>query len=247
MKSNKNELKKRGLPEKSNIEKYNNSSIEDLFQMANSSVAIDRSVAIILLRTKGLNEDALYIKLLLERLSVEKALYTKLEICKSLETGKDKMAKAMCNYWGKIGNNQHTSIPDAVSRKKSYPLPRDIISRTFGRMDKSVCYVLLQQLESENRMKICEAIDSIGYMVYYNPESANSNIFSKLKETFDKYKDDELIIWRITLCCSVFPIKESKELLRQIRNISIHPTIKREIERSVSLINRKTDTQLFLE
>lgn len=236
MKSSKEDLRKRGFAEKADTDKYNTYTKEQLYQLLDSRTAAERTIAVILLRTRcGYNDDE-YLKILLQRLTKEKALYTKIEICNTLEAGNEKAALMMCNYLGRIGNNQHKTISDAVSKKKCYPLQRDIIARTLSRMDKSLCPVLLSQLDSGDRTKISELVDAIGYMIFYNKELAKLSNFMKIKETFERFGDDELIVWKIALCCSAFPSEESKALLKHIGENYPDTTIQKEVERSLSFI-----------
>lgn len=236
MKSNEEDLRKRGMAGERDIKLLENLSTEDLFEKINSPIAAERSAATILLRSRCEIDNKDYILLLLERLEKEKSLYTKIELCNTLEKGNITTALVMCNYLGKIGNNQYLTIADTVSKKKSFPLQRDIIARTLSRMDKIVFPVLLEQLDTLDKAKVAELLDAIGYMAFYNPDLANPENFRYILHTYEKYEEDILIIWKIALCCSGFSIKESIELLNNIQFTYTHPTVKAESERSLKLI-----------
>lgn len=235
MKSSEEALRKRGMAGEEDIKLLESLSTEDIFRKINSTSPSERSAAVIILRSRCNMENKEYIFLLLERLKKEKSLYTKIEICNTLEKGNKTVALMMCNYLGSIGNNQHLTIPNTVSRKKSFPLQRDIIARSLGKMDKEVFPTLLEQLNILDRTKISELLDAIGYIAFYNPDLANPENFGYILNTYEKYKEDMLIVWKITLCCSGFPMKESIELLNHIQCEYSHPTIKAEAERSLKL------------
>ncbi|WP_029902049.1 hypothetical protein [Prevotella sp. 10(H)] len=237
LKSSREDLRNRGAADEADIHAYKSLCKEELFEKTNSAIASERTAAIIALRDICGWEDMAYTRLLLDRLSTEKALYTKIEICNSLEKGNAETATVMCDYLGKIGKNQHISIPDAVSKKKSYPLPRDIIARTLGRMDASVWDALYSKLQDiDNINVISELLDAMGYLVFNNPELGNPENFNQIKEVYKKYSAEELIVWRITLCCSMFPIVESKDLLQSITDRVSSNTIIKEADRSLKLI-----------
>lgn len=235
MKSSKEDLKRRGFVKGVSVE-YNDLTTEQLYDVLNSEVAQERTSAVITLRKSCSYSDKTYINLLLDMLSREKALYTKMEICKTLEGGNSDTVRMMCDYLGKIGNNQHKA-PDDVSRKKSYPLARDIIARSLGRMDMSVFPVLLEQLKERDREQVSELIDAIGYMVFYNPDLANESNFDRIKETYTRFAGDELIIWKIARCCSAFPIEKSVEALDDIvSNTTENKVILGEVKKSLGFL-----------
>ncbi|MCC0704505.1 hypothetical protein IC213_15705 [Clostridioides sp. ES-S-0049-02] len=63
---------------------------------------------------------------------------------------------------------------------KSYPLARDIITRSLARMNVEILPVLFDVLESDDRIKISEVIDAIGFMIFYNQEVASEYYFKKI-------------------------------------------------------------------
>lgn len=235
MKSNKDELRRRGFVDDSEINIYESLTLDKLFLKLNSEIATERTTAAIVLRTKIDYNNSECIKLLLDRLTIEKALYTKLEICNTLAFGSEHTALVMCDYLGQIGKNQHKTV-GVPSKKKSFPLQRDIISRTLSRMDKSVFPVLLAQLAIRERDKVSELIDAVGYMAFYNGELATATNFKEIEKLYGQYKDDELILWKIALCCSAFPLPESQRLLDKIERVSTHLSIMQEIHRSMKFI-----------
>lgn len=150
---------------------------------------------------------------LLKQLSVEKCLYTKIAICKSLEQGNIDTAEQMIKYLGIIGNNQHKKLPDRVSAKKSFPLPRDIIARSLSKMDVSIFPLLLEVLNSGSETQIREVLDAVGFMAFYNCKLANKKTAKEIYKIIEKHKGNDLIIWKSILCLSAFPLPKSVELL----------------------------------
>lgn len=243
MKSTIEELKKRGFVEDSELESYRRLPEAELLSLMDSGEAWQRTIAFRILFFSSFFTREEEIRLLLEKLISEKALYTKIEICKILEKGNATTAAIMYEYLDKIGTNQHLVIPEikGVSKKKSYPLPRDIIARSFGRMDTSVFSIWLSRLNmaTDNERIISQALDGLGYMAFYNPEVAISRNFKALSKTYDTYRKSDLIVWKLAMCCAAFPLSESKELLYLIQKESVHPTIQAEAERSMRLILKR--------
>ena len=166
MKSEKKDLIKRGWIDDYYLEDFLNFNQEELLKLLSSNDPCERSAAASLLGVKfNVNEKIVYSSLV-KSLSIEKALYTKLQISRSLEKGNFIVAEYMIGYLGKIGNNQHKKLPNTVSKKKSYPLPRDIIARILGKMDKSNFSVLLSSLDSCVADKITENEKRSNHTVY---------------------------------------------------------------------------------
>ncbi len=231
-----NDLQKRGYVEDTDLTKYNNYEVEQLYKLLNSKIAIERTTAIRLISNNNDSDDLHFNSLLLEMLLKEKALYTRLEICNALEKGNQDTCKMMINYVGKIGNNQHKQVPSKVSKKKSYPLPRDIIARTLGKMNLNNLNVLLSVLNDNDFSKISEVLDSIGYMIFYNQELNTLDNFKSIKKTTEKYFENELILWKCVECLSAFKLVENEKYLNSLKSRIKNNTILLEIDRSLKFI-----------
>lgn len=170
---------------------------------------------------------------------VEKKLYTRLEICNTLEKGNIETAKAMINYVGKIGSNQYKTLPDRPSNKISYPLPRDIVSRSLGRMDVVILPVLVNVLEGGDITKIQEVIDAIGFLVFYNPSVAKLEYLDKLIDIMRVYRSNDIILWKCITCLSAFPYEKAQNILLCISKDSTIDLFSKEANRSLKLINQK--------
>lgn len=240
MKSTAEQLRKRGMAEQFDIDELMNLSYEELIYGINAKLPAKRTAAIRVLYMKFGCSDEKLIQALLERLCVEKSLYTKLEICSVLEKGKVIAAKLMVEYLGRIGNNQYRKLPNRVSKKVSYPLPRDIIARSLARMDKSIFGVLMEVLSSEEKYKIYEVLDAIGFMIFYNRELASLKVFESIRGILKAYCDDYIIVWKSVMCFSAFSYKESLDTLEEIKRTHANEIINAEAERSIKLIINKS-------
>ena len=142
MKTDTETLRKRGFLTNTEAEPYFLYSKEELLELLKDKTAVNRTAALFILRSfVDINE---LDEILLRMLVKEKALYTKLEICDILTTGNELTIKRMIPYMGTIRGNQHRTIPEKVSKKKSYPLPRDIIARTMAKMNPDYFSTILE-------------------------------------------------------------------------------------------------------
>lgn len=233
MKSSIEELKKRGFASISDIEKLSKIPKENLYPLLNSKYATTRtSAAYNLSSTNDIS-----VKELLKRLISEKCLYTKIAICETLKKGNINTAKKMIKYLGKIGKNHHRKLPDTVSKKKSYPLPRDIIARILSKMDSSVFPILIEELKCDDINKISEVLDAIGFMAFYNNRLATESNASFIINCLNKHRNSSLIMWKTVLCLSSFPTKESIKLLESF--LGDESIIGSEAIRSLELAKRK--------
>ncbi len=239
MKSSKDDLRKRGKIEQSDMNSLLSFANNELVELVNSNSQVSRSVAIRLLSQRGYIENDDFVTMLLKRLGFENCLYTRIEICNALEKGNSETATQMVKYLGDIGKNQYHSLPDKVSLKTSYPLPRDIVARSLGRMNPSILPVLLEILYSENPNKISEILDAIGFMVFYHQEMVTLQLLEHIIKTKTAYSTDNIILWKCVLCLSAFPLEESRNILNDILETNSNETIRNEVKRSLNLIHVK--------
>ena len=195
--------------------------------MLHSQDACDRTIA-----AKLLPLDCETTDILLHSLMTETALYTRLAMTEKLEGGDSSTALIMIGFLGKIGKNQHR-IPIAPSKKKSFPLLRDLMARSLGRMNPELFPVLLASAEELPPLKLSELIDAIGYMAFYHPALATAQNYQRLLQIKNSYDHDPLIQWKCLICFSAFP--QSKDLLAQEAQFSM------EAQRSLSLLALKKD------
>jgi hypothetical protein len=230
LKSSQEDLIKRGLASKTDIEDLSTRSQAQLIELLHSNRAITRTASAYNLTStqEEVTEE------LLKQLQVETCLYTRIAICERIEKGNITTAKQMIEYLGKIGANQYKEIPAAVSKKKSFPLPRDIIARSLGRMDTAVFPALLEVLGSQDVKKISEVLDAIGYMVFYQSQLVTLQNAEVIFHIAENYEQNRLILWKAIMCLSAFGLKESEEfLLRYAKDPTV---IGLEARRSLSLL-----------
>lgn len=235
MKSSIDDLKKRGYIENIDMKDYQNLSHEELYILIKSQKAYERTIAARLLGENALDEVS---DILIEVLSKEKNLYTKIEICNVLEKCSINEAKKMIALLGKIGDNQHHTLPQSISKKVSYPLPRDIIARTLAKMNIKVLPLMIEVLTSGDIHAIREIIDAIGFMCFYNNVSNEKFIVEKLVECFETHQEDEIIRWKIVMAFSSFHDEDIVCRLEDVELNDKEALIKEEAKRSLSLIKR---------
>lgn len=185
-------LESRGYIDHLDISHYSKEKKPNL-TLLSSTAAIDRSIAAKMLGYH-LGQRSTMEALLLQ-LDKEKALYTRLEICNTMRQGNATCAKLMISYLGKIGNNQHLALPKRISNKSSFPLPRDIIARTLGRMDKRMIRILIHALPATSLAQRRELIDAIGYLCSHQ-EVDRERVFQSLY-TLQQTNDDPIITWKL--------------------------------------------------
>lgn len=168
---------------------------------------------------------------LLKQLAIEKCLYTRIAICECLEKGNCSTAEQMIGYLGRIGNNRHKVLPKKVSEKKSFPLPRDIIARSLGKMCGEVYPILQTVICGSDVAKIQEVLDAIGFLVFYNKFLATSENAAVILSLLKIYEDNLMIIWKIMLCLSAFPLHESRKVLMEYAQRA--DMIGKEVQRSL--------------
>lgn len=233
--------RKRGMITEHDILEYENEEYEGLVKLLTNKEAWLRTVAVRVLNRKiNIHNNETLVSLLLDHLMNEKALYTRLEICNVLEQGDCEVARQMTRYLGRIGHNQHKELPSEVSKKKSYPLPRDLIARTLGNMSPSILPELLDVLTKKDEEKISECVDAIGFLVFYQKELATLEHAEYIYQCMVNYKDNQIIYWKCIECLSAFPYKKTIDLLESIiKNTASASLLHKEAERSLALIERR--------
>lgn len=219
--------KQRGWVETSELLAYKDKSLSELKVMLTAEDAPERTIAVQLLPL-----DCELTNILLNSLANESALYTRLAIMEKLEHGDQATAQKMIPFLASIGNNQHHS-PTSPSKKKSFPLPRDLIARSLGRMNPEIFSILLESAQRLPLSQLSELIDAIGYMAFYHPEVATTENFHQLLEIQKLYRDKPLIQWKLLICFSAFP--QSVDFLLQEKQFVS------EAQRSLKLLAAKED------
>ncbi|EGO65983.1 hypothetical protein [Acetonema longum] len=233
LKSTGQDLQRRGFASEGDVAKLKPFPVSQLVALLHSDDPVTRTAAARCLSAV----DAVVVAHLLEQLAMEKCLYTKIAICETLEKGDLSTARKMILYLGKIGRNQHYALPDRISAKKSYPLPRDIIARSLGKMNGSIFPALLDVLHGGDAERISEVLDSIGFMVFYHPEMATETHAQEIYRVFSVYEHSQLIVWKALLCLSAFPLPQSLSILQGFS--AYNNVLGEEAKRSLHLISTR--------
>lgn len=224
------QLKSRGQLPDGIPSNYRHSSFSEKIKLLNSKIATERTLAARLLKTNKTDET---ISLLINALTIENKLYTKIEICNTLSSFNELAIPPLINCLGKIGHNQHKTIPEKAFLKDSYPLPRDIASRTLIRIGKPAIPKLLEALDTNDKSILSELIDTIGHI---NFNTNITNLYEPLKTCFNTNEKDNLIQWKIIRAFSGIP--ESKAFLNTLLTRVNHERLRIEIQRSLRLIEK---------
>lgn len=207
MKSTPEQLKSRGYVEDADIALYLHYDKEKLIELLSSKVATKRTIAARLL-VKYKHNDVL--DALIVCLSKEKKLYTKIAVTESIVGFGIEACIKLIPLLGKIGSNQHKTLPSKPFNKSNYPLPRDIVVRTICKIGIPTLEPLCECLKSSEYHRILEAIDAIGFISFYHNDYSSLGAIIALH---DKYKDDTLMVWKILRALQSFPKQESIDLL----------------------------------
>ena len=232
MKNKQKQLISRGYLTEGVEYEYLNKSFDKKIELLQSKTPTDRTLGARLLANL---KNGKAIVFLINALIVEKKLYPKIEICNSLVSCGQHSIKPLIKILGKVGTNQHKRVPEKEFKKDSYPLPRDIASRTLVRFGQAALNELEKVLNSRDKKQLSEAIDAVGFICFYD---CRPGIYSKLKNCYSKNSQNDLIRWKIIRAMSGFP--ESQPFLQEQKQIIHHDRLQKEIERSLFLIKKRT-------
>lgn len=231
MASKQEQLRNRGCIAVGIESEFENVSFDEKIELLGSKIATERTLGARLLKDDKTEEA---IECLINALMNEEKLYPKIEICNTLSEMEEIAIKPLIMCLGKIGNNQHSIIPEGEFLKDSYPLPRDVASRTLIRIGKIAIPELIKQLKVEDKSVLSELIDAIGYI---NINSTAVDVYRPLKSCYYRNSTEDLIKWKIIRAFS--GINESEGFLNKLYTEIDNERLKREIERSLRLIKKR--------
>lgn len=136
---------------------------------------------------------------------------------------------------GKIGTNQHKKIDLIDIKKKSYPLPRDIVTRIIIRIGSEALPFLENVLVNGTYEQKIEIIDAIGHIAFNYNDYRSENV---LLNTYAN-SNDELIKWKIIRAFQSFNSKEIIMILKEVKN-SNNLVLKEEAKRSLIQIEKRS-------
>ncbi len=205
---------------------------KELKALLTSPIAVQRTIAARLINA-GKQVDM--IDALCQVLLVEKKLYTKIEICESLSSFGIDALPYLIPMLGCIGNNQYKAIHPEKFKKKSFPLPRDIVARTIIRIGPPAVPFLLKAIRNNNFKQTCESIDALGYICFYN---AVPGCYNELISCYQTWKDNDLMVWKIVRAMRAF--NQSESFLKKLYATTQNHGIIMEVSGSLEIIqNRK--------
>lgn len=240
MKSSNEILKKRGFINPLDLSLYQHLNMEQLYQLLSSKKAHERTIAIHYLFQSVDPDDLRFVLYLLEQLKKETALYTKLEICRCLEKGNANTCRKMIKLLGTIGKNQYQILPQKVSKKKSYPLPRDVIARTLGRINPKYAEALFEELNTINLAQLSELLDAIGLLVFYHSKLNTFVHFEQIKKVIENHQQHHLIVWKGIICLSAFPSVSCETYCHLLKQKITEPFLQSEIDRTLTFITKNS-------
>lgn len=234
MKSTKEQLQRRGFVSKDEWCHFANNSEDLLLEWIQSGCAKERSIAVRILS----QQNKMQPEKLVEMLTSESALYTKIEIQKALIKHGHTAIPYLVEKLGIIGKNQYQTICNKDLGKKTFPIARDIAARILCGIGPSAIPALNDVLINGEISKKLEAMDAIGYIAYhydcYDSESL-------LLDLLEKNSDVLLLRWKIVRALQGFAtINALNELFKQREN-ETEPILVAEIERSLFVIQKKMD------
>lgn len=236
MKSNEQQLKDRGYFTKNVTVIYSTKTNEELWILLTSKNAQQRSIAVYMLSKRNEIKSPEFVKTLIQMLQKERKLYTRLAISNAFEKGNDETALQLQPYLGKIGCNQHHHI-GRTSKKKSYPLARDIVARIICNMKVSPSYLL--QLFDLPVIQLREALDIVGWHLFYNDYDIKP-FYQRLSVLMQQSSDD-VVLWKCMTCCSALPYTYAKTLLEPYV-IQEGSPFSLELNRSLSISKARSKT-----
>jgi HEAT repeat protein len=235
MKSKINHLEKRGYITDEILNIYLCRSNEELTGLLKNENAVKRTAAAKILGKRKTNN---LLPLLCDALKIEKKLYTKIAICEAIENFGITALEFLIPLIGKIGSNQHRKVNPVDLRKKSFPLPRDIITRIIIRIGSPALPHLEDIIINGTYGQKTEAIDAIGHIAY------NYNDCHSEKALIDLYENsnDELIKWKIIRAFQSYRSIDVILILKEIINHCDDNNFKVEAKRSLMQIQKRINS-----
>ncbi len=224
------EWKKRGFVSNEEISFFESLSDSEINELLHSNEATERTTAASILGKRRISGS---IFPLIEALKKEKALYSKIAISEALGNMGEAAALELVPVFGKIGTNQHKTLPTNPFEKWNYPLPRDIVARTVTKIGETALAPILQSIPKMEKEALSEAIDAIGFISFY---SKNKSGFRPIINLLNIYKNDDLIVWKIIRALQSFPSAETEKTLEHHLVKHSQPAIKWEAARSLGQI-----------
>lgn len=231
MKSNLKELQNRGYAADEISAAYKSLNNEEILNLLNNENAVVRTAAA---RIAGERKISGSLPSLCESLKTEKKLYSKIAICEAIEKFGTSALMYLLPLVGKIGNNQHKKIDLIDLRKKSYPLPRDIVTRIIIRIGPEALPYLENIMKEGTMEQKMEIVDAIGHIAFNYGDCRSENVLlNAYNDT-----DDEILKWKLIRAFQSFNSREVIMILEKIINSDIE-VFREEAKRSLIQIKKR--------
>jgi HEAT repeat protein len=193
-------------------------------------------------RSLGYSLHSENIPLVVGLLVKEYALYTKIEICALLTTYGTDSLPYLLPLIGKISKNQHKKPSLVDLKKRSSPLPRDLVARVIIRIGPQAFPDLEKILSNGDDHQIYEVIDTIGHIAFnYHDMRCEEYLFKLLKSK----RENEIIQWKIIRAFRAFPSSAVAGLLSEIVNACDNAVLVEEAKRSLFQISKRIPNDFF--
>jgi hypothetical protein len=232
MKSSAAQLEHRGFCTTDALQEHRSKDTEALCGLLTDGRASLRTAAAVLL---GERRAAAALPALCTALAAEKKLYTKIALCEAMAAFGEDALPHLLPLIGRIPGTQHRTIGLVDLGKRSFPLPRDIISRTVIRIGPAALPRLEAIVEHGAYEQQLEAIDAIGHIAYTSCDVRSEAVLVK------KYADaaDELTRWKLVRAFQSFGGEDVEDILKTIIESDTHNVMLREAERSLERITTR--------
>jgi len=231
MKSNLEQLQNRGYVTDEKMNDYKSLNNDDLLDLLNSKNAAERTIAAKIIGERRISA---FLPFLCESLKIEKKLYSRIAICEAIENFGINALNYLLPFVGKIGDNQHKKIDLVDLRKKSYPLPRDIVTRIIIRIGPAALPYLENIIETGTTEQKMEIIDAIGHIAFNHDAYRSKNI---LLSAYNE-SNNELIKWKIIRAFQSFGNEEIIIILEDLMK-SNNEIFREEAKRSLMQIKKR--------
>lgn len=231
MKSNIKQLQNRGYAAGEEPDKYRSLNDNEIIDLLKSENAVERTIGAVITGERRIPGS---LPLLCELLKIEKKLYTKIALCEAIEKSGIDSLKYLLPLAGKIGTNQHKKIDLIDLKKKSYPLPRDIVIRIIIRIGPDALPYLKNIIETGTAEQKVEIVDAIGHIAFNYNDCRSKNVLLSAYNS----SDDELLKWKIIRAFQAFDSEEIIIILEELMN-GDNKIFRDEAERSLMQIKKR--------
>ncbi len=246
MKSNTQELRNRGYADDADLQQLAFADDETLLNLLHTGTPAHRTAAAKLLAARPVGKTAAFFAAALAALQTEPCLYTRLALCSALQQGGTDAAQQMVPFLGRIGKNQYQTPSARASQKKSYPLPRDIIARSLAHMGTDALPALLTVLRQGTAVQVSEALDAVGFLLFYQPGVTPQTALGAVLGTLQRYPGNELLLWKCAGCLCAFGDAQSTTLLQSLVSQAASPAVRAQAAHSLQLVAQRKTKSLCL-